>query len=63
MEYSNWHVSNIENSQHVLLYLKMKINNIKIKLLSYRNDVSFNVDTDEIVVTVVNLLGKEDESN
>ncbi|UMT76021.1 hypothetical protein ML435_01750 [Staphylococcus roterodami] len=53
----------LENSQHVALYLKVENDTIKVKSLSYGNDVSFKVDTREIVVTVIDLLGEEDESN
>lgn len=46
----------LENYQHVTLYLKLENDAIKVKSLSYGNDVSFNVDTREIIVNVINLL-------
>lgn len=50
----------LENYQHVALYLKLENDTIKVKSLSYGNDVSFNVDTREIIVNVTNLLDDDD---
>lgn len=50
----------LENYQHVALYLKLENGSIKVKSLSYGNDVSLNVDTREIIVNVINLLDDDD---
>lgn len=50
----------LENYQHVALYLKLKNDAIRVKSLSYGNDVSFNVVTREIIVNVINLLDDDD---
>ncbi|UXS59921.1 hypothetical protein [Staphylococcus ureilyticus] len=50
----------LENYQHVALYLNLENDAIKVKSLSYGNDVSFNVVTREIIVNVINLLDDDD---
>lgn len=50
----------LENYQHVALYLNLENDAIKVKSLSYGNDVSFNVVTREIMVNVINLLDDDD---
>ncbi|MDU0462133.1 hypothetical protein [Staphylococcus ureilyticus] len=50
----------LENYQHIALYLNLENDAIKVKSLSYGNDVSFNVVTREIIVNVINLLDDDD---
>ncbi|MDV3052928.1 hypothetical protein NLV77_001868 [Staphylococcus ureilyticus] len=50
----------LENYQHVALYLNLENDAIKVKSLSYGNDVSFNAVTREIIVNVINLLDDDD---